>query len=254
MALNIQEINGSDGLPQSRKTTNSNFSVLKNAVEALNGIVNTENGSISGVYSVSVSNSALSLLSIILNVANSATIAGSLSVGTENNATGISVLGTGSVTITNGNLTLGAGNITLSNNSSTLDLGGTLIVNGMDCRPGISNAFSNNVDASVNATIDVTGRKYLVVTNPTTGSVNTALTSPLTTNGQIIDIVLYNTDNAHGSVKIGGVKTFGQTNTTNVELKKSGDSIRVVFEGNSWYLIGAMSVSLLTGANSIVLS
>jgi len=254
MALNIQEINGSDGLPQSRRTTNSNFSVLKNAVEALNGIVNTDNGSITGVSSASISNSALSILQSVLSIGNSASIAGSLSIGTENNATGITVLGTGGVTLTNGNLTLGAGSITLSNTTSSLVLGGSLVVNGIDCKPGISSAFSNNVDASITATVDVTGRKYLVVTNPTTGSVNTALTGTTLTNGQVLDIVLYNIDVTHGSVKIGGVKTFGQTNTTNVELKKSGDSIRVVYEGSSWYLISAMSTSLLTGVNSIVLS
>lgn len=258
MALNIQVLQGSDGVSSSRSTINQNFSTLKTASESLLNLLNTDNATLSGLSSITVENVAVSLGTSVLGIGNSATIQGSLYIGTESQATSISLLGTGGLTITNGGLTLGNGNINVNLSTAGISSAGYLNVSGEDRKPGITNGFSNAIDTNITTpvAIVVTSLKYLVVKNTNTSLKSTSLATG--TAGQILDIILTDDISGNGGVEftnIISIKAGSASVTTNkVVLTHSGDSIRVVYEGGNWYLLNAMPISLLTGTNSVSIS
>lgn len=254
MALNIQVIQGSDGVAASRLTINNNFSVLKGAASALLSFLNTDTGALSGLSSASISNTAVSLSTSVLGVGNSALIAGNLSLGTEGQSTGLTVLGTGGVNITNGDATLGNGNLSLNSTSNGLSVKGFIKNEGEIRNIGVVASFTAPKDLNVDISpIQVSGLKYVVLKNSNTTQSKTT-TIAAGTQGQILDIVLYNSSNTYREVGITNVVVKGSTDTTTVGLSQSGDRITVVYEGNTWYLLTATPISLLTSSNSITIS
>lgn len=236
MAVSITTIQGSDNVGLSRLTINANFAALKAASDSVTALLDPTTSTISGIKSVQIDNAASALSSAILSVSKGASILGNLTLGTIGASTSVSIRGTGGVSITEGSLSVSLGNITLSSSSSVLSVGGAISMVGEKRIPGIATAFTNTVSLTASSTaVPVTGLKYVVITNGSTASTAVAgLTASLNAGSAGQEIEVYHTKGASGPVLISTSNFAGLTG--GISLSETGDKIRCVYEGSSWYL------------------
>jgi hypothetical protein len=238
MAVPITTIQGSDNVALSRLTINANFSALKAASDAVTALLNPSTFTLSGVKSVQIDDSAAALSSSILSVSKGASILGNLTLGTLASPTSVLVNGTGGVTLAEASLNVTLGNVTISAAGSLLNLGGAININGEFRSPGISTAESNMIGLTSSTTysINPTGyNKYVFLSNGSTASIAVpGLTASLGVGatGQVVE--LYHVKGPSGSVYIDTTNFVGLTGP--ITMTETGDKIKCIYEGGSWYL------------------
>lgn len=252
MAVSIQTLLGSENVGLSRLTLNANFAALKAASDAVTALLDPTTLTLSGIKSVTIDNSALGLSSAILSVSKGALILGDLTLGTIGASTSVAIRGNGGINISEGSLTIGVGNLSLS--SSSLLTSGNVSIVGEKRAPGLAAAFAATIgltnDAAVTA-LSVSTLKYIIISNGGTGaSALAGLEASLVSGSSGQELELYHTLGASaGPVKIATSNFAGLTGS--IILTATGDKIKCIYEGTSWYLWdyttgtpGATSISI----------
>ena len=250
MSISITTIQPQDSIAASRLTLNSNFSSLKTGIDAVQTLLNPADYTLSGVKSITVTNSALPLSSSVLQVGKGASIYGDVIMGTTGASTSVVINGNNGVSITQSTLTLGLGNLVMSSTSTAI-LNGNLSV-GKEVRlPGANTAFSTVVGLTQTTPISVTDKKYLVITNGSTAS-TVGLTATLLTGsaGQVLEI--FHIKGPSGPVQIDATNFYGLTGS--VTLTQTGDTLKVVFDGTNWYMWNYSASSFATAGGATVSS
>lgn len=243
-------MSGSDNVGLSRLIINRNFSAIKAVVDALTDLLNPDTLSLSGIKSLTVENTAVTLSDSILNIGKGATILGDVKIGTPGSSlSGLTLRGTAGMNITEGSLTVTLGNVTLDAVTSLLNAKGHVSFGKEIRMPGISSAFSSYVGltntSSVTA-VSPAGMKYLVISNiGSTESVAMSL-DPGTT-GQVVEIY-HALGTAGGPVSI-DVSSGWAGVTGSIEFTETGDKIKCVYESSSWYLWDFTPNSAMSGSS-----
>jgi hypothetical protein len=237
MAVSIQTMLGSENVGLSRLTINTNFAALKAASDAVTALLDPTTLSLSGIKSVQIDNSALSLSSAILSVSKGASILGDLVLGTTTASTSVAIRGNGGVNISEGSLTIGVGNLSLS--STSLLTSGNVSIVGEKRAPGLVAAFAATIGLTNDAattSIPVSTLKYIIISNGGTGaSALAGLQASLVSGSSGQELELFHTLGASaGPVKIATSNFAGLTGS--IILTATGDKIKCIYEGTSWYL------------------
>lgn len=244
MAITITTIQPQDSLAASRLTLNSNFATIKAGVDSLQSLLDPTTYVLTGVKSATINNAAVSFTTSIFQVGKGSSLLGNVIMGTVGATTSVSIRGTGGVVLTQSSLTLTSGNLVLTSATSTATLGGNLSI-GKELRtPGISTAFSAKVGLTAGTTISTAGLKFLVVGNSGPTGPHVATLSAGNT-GQVLEI--YHSLGASATtVQISTSNFYGLTG--GILLTKTGDTLRCIYEGTSWYLMNYSPASF--GATS----
>jgi hypothetical protein len=188
-----------------------------------------------------------------LAVSKGASILGVVTLGTIGASTSVLINGNGGVALSEANLTIALGNFDLQSATSLADLGGHLNLDGELRLPGVSTAFASSIGltSATPYAIPVSSKKYLVVTNGATNSAAPfGLTASLQTGsaGQVVE--LYHVAGASGPVRLSTTNFYGLTGS--VILRATGDRIKCVYQGSSWYLWDFTSGATALGATSSI--
>ena len=246
MAVPITTILGSDNVALSRLTINANFAALKAASDALTALLNPTSFSISGIKSIQVDDSASALSSSIFSVSKGATILGNVTLGTVGSPTSVLLNGSGGFTLSEASINLTLGSLSLNSVSSLMTLQGGISLAGSFRSPGISNAQSNQIGLTSSTTFTISPvayNKYIFVTNGSTASIAPyGLTAALGTGatGQVVEI--FHVKGPSGSVHIDTTNFTGLSGPIN--LSETGDKIKCIHEGGSWYLWDVQPVAI----------
>lgn len=249
MAVTITTIQPQDSIASSRLTLNSNFSALKAGIDAVQLLINPSNSVLSGVKSANINDSAQSLLTTIFTVGKGSALLGNVIMGTVGASTSVLMNGNGGLTINQPNVTISTGNLTLSSTSSVATFGHVSVATEMRM-PGSATAFASiiGLTSSTTTTINVTDRKYIVLRNDSSSA---GLTASLSTGnlGQVVEIFHILGASAF-PVNIDALNFSGLTG--GIQMKKTGDTLKCVYDGAAWYLwnYSAASFAGATGATS----
>jgi hypothetical protein len=246
MAVTVTTIQPQDSLASSRITLNSNFASLKAGIDSVQVLLDPSTFILQGVKSATINDSAVPFSTSVFQVGKGSSLLGNVIMGTVGASTSVLVNGTGGVTFAQASLTVTSGNVTLSGSSSVASLGGHLKVTNELRLPGVANAFSTLVGLTANASVNVANLKYLVVKNSSNTS---GLTASLTagTPGQVLEI--FHVLGASGfPVYVNTSNFYGLTGS--ITMKKTGDTLKCVFDGTSWYLWNYSSASFATGGTT----
>jgi hypothetical protein len=234
MAVTITTIQPQDSIASSRLTLNSNFSALKAGIDAVQLLINPTTSVLSGVKSATINDNASSLSTTIFQVGKGSALLGNVILGTVGASTSVLLNGNGGVTINQPTVNVSTGNLTLSSASSLADFKGNVSV-GTELRlPGSATAFASiiGLTSSVTTTITVTDKKYIVVRNDSSSAGLTASLSAGTL-GQVVEIFHILGPSSH-PVNIDALNFSGLTG--GIQMKKTGDTLKCVFDGAAWYL------------------
>ena len=112
--------------------------------------------------------------------------------------------------------------------------------------PGIANAFSGMIGLTAAYTVNVTGLKYVVLSNA--GVTGPHIASLSAGNlGQVLEI--FHQIGASGyPVNISTTNFAGLTG--NVSLTKTADTLKCVYDGTAWYLMNYSPSSFATGGTT----
>jgi hypothetical protein len=244
MPVSITTIQPQDSIAGSRLTINSNFGALKAAVDSVTNLLDPSTYILSGVKSATIDNSAVSFTNTIFSVGKGSSLLGNVIMGTIGLGTSVLINGTGGVTLSEASLTLTIGNITLSDASSLLSAGGHLSLSNELRLPGVSTAFSNLTVLSSTTTtnIPVANLKYLVIKNDDQAQGLTASLS-IGTPGQVLEIYHILGASAY-PVYLDVTNFYGLTGQ--IELTQTGDTLKCVYDGASWYLWNYSASSFAT--------
>jgi len=237
MAVSIQLLSGSDNVGLSRPIINANFSALKAAADASAALLNPSTSVLSGIKSVQVDNTALSLSSTILSISKSATVLGNMTLGTISASTNLTINGTGGVSISEGSLQLTTGNVTLAGISSLLTINGGINIVGEKRAPGLATAFLNTIGLTSTTTVNIvpSGLKYVIITNGATSSDAVfGLTASLSAGTVGQEVEIYHVAGPSGPTRIDASNFYGLSGS--IVMTKTGDKIKCIYEGSSWYL------------------
>lgn len=250
MSVTITTISGSDSISASRLIQNQNFSVLKNAIEAIQLYMDSTNATISGIKSLTISNSSVSYSSNILNVGKGSALLGNVTMGTSGAATSVTVNGTGGFVINQSSLKILLGSLYCNGSiyvGMTASSGDGNLGVYKECRmPGLSTAYSGISGMTASTTYSVSTLKYLVLRNDSTTSSQTATLSNGST-GQVLEIVHALGASAY-PVLISTSNFYGLTGS--ISLTKTGDSLKCIYDGTSWYMMNYSPVSFATGGTT----
>lgn len=237
MSVPITIMAGSDNVGLSRLTINTNFAALKAASDAVTALLNPTTLVLSGIKAVTIADSGLGLSASILNVANGASILGNVILGST--ASSVRFRGAGGISIEElgNNLTIAQADLDMQSATSLADFGGHLNLDGELRLPGVSTAFASQVGLTSTDTtsVPVSALKYMVITNGATSAAATyGLTASLQAGsaGQVLE--LYHAQGASGPVRISTTNFYGLTGA--VVLTQTGDRLKCIYNGSSWYL------------------
>jgi hypothetical protein len=248
MAVTITTIQPQDSIASSRLTLNSNFSALKAGVDSLQVLLDPSTSILAGVKSATINDNAVSSSTTIFQVGKGSSLLGNVIMGTVGASTSVLINGNGGVTVAQSSVTLTLGNLTLSSGTSLASFGGHLSVTNENRLPGSANAFASIIGLtnSSGTALTVTDKKYIVLRND---SISTGLTASLNagTAGQVIEI--YHILGASGyPVNVDALNFYGLTG--GIGLAKTGDTLKCVYDGASWYLWNYSPSSFATGGTS----
>lgn len=248
MSVTITTIQPQDSIASSRLTLNSNFAALKAGVESVQVLLDPTTAILSGVKSATINDSAVNSSTSIFNVGKGASLLGNVIMGTTGASTSVLINGNGGVTVAQASVTLTTGSLTLSGASSLGSFGGHLSVTKELRLPGVATAFSGVVGLtnSTPTTVVVADRKYMVVRND---SIVAGLTASLNTGaaGQVLEIFHILGPSAF-PVYIDTTNFYGLTG--GISLTQTGDTLKCVYDGSSWYLWNFSPASIGTNSGS----
>ena len=250
MAITVTTIQPQDSIAASRLTLNSNFSALKSGIDAVQLLLNPSTSVLSGVKSAIINDNAVPSSTSIFQVGKGSSLLGDVTMGTTGASTSVLVNGNGGFSIVQSSLTLGAGNLTLSGVSSIGSFAGHLSIAKELRLPGVSTAFSAVAGLTANATITTADLKYLVIRND---SISGGLTATLSAGnaGQVLEIF-------HIRGASGFPINFNATNfsglTGSITMTQTGDTLKCIYDGASWYLWNYSAASFATSGGATVSS
>jgi hypothetical protein len=232
MAVTITTIQPQDSIASSRLTLNSNFSSLKAGIDAVQLLLDPTTSVLSGVKSAIINDNAVALSSTIFQVGKGSSLLGNVIMGTIGASTSVLMNGNGGVTINQPNVVITSGNLSLNGTTSLASFAGHVSVAKEVRLPGSATAFASiiGLTSSVTTTVLVTDKKYIVLRND---SISAGLTASLSAGnlGQVVEIF-----HVRGTfpVAIDALNFSGLTGGIN--LTKTGDTLKCVYDGASWYL------------------
>ena len=250
MAVSITTLQATDSLASSRLTLNSNFSVLKAGVDAVQLLLDPTTSILSGVKSATINDAAVSLSTTIFQVGKGSSLLGNVIMGSTGASTSVLINGNGGVVIDKSSLGINIGNLTVSSSTSVSSFGGSLSVTNENRLPGIAVAFSAIIGLTSASAVAVADKKYIVLRND---SITAGMTASLNsgTNGQTLKIL--HVLGASGVPVYVNASNFSGL-TGSVTLQKTGDSIDIVYDGASWFLLSYSAASFGSTAGATVSS
>lgn len=234
MSVSITTIQPQDALSSSRLTLNSNFAALKAGVDALQVLLDPTTLILQGVRSAIINDNAVPYSTSIFQVGKGSSLLGNVIMGTVGATTSVLIHGTSGVTIDQSSLNITLGNLSLASASSLGSFGGHLSISKELRLPGIANAFSGLVGITNSQTIAVADLKYLVIQNNSLVGGQTASLSA-GTSGQVLEIFHQIGESAF-PVLINASNFSGLTGS--ISLTLTADTLRCVYDGAAWYLLG----------------
>lgn len=248
MSVTVTVIQPQDSIASSRLTLNSNFSAIKAGVDSLQVLLDPATFILSGVKSATINDNAVALSTVIFQVGKASSLLGNVTMGTTGATTSVLVNGIGGFTIDKSSLYLTTGSLYLVDGASLASFGGSLSVVKENRLPGSSNAFASIIGLtnSVSTAITVTDLKYIVLRNDDIAS---GLTASLNTGnaGQVIEIYHILGPSAF-PVYIDAINFTGLTGA--ITLTATGDTVKCVYDGSSWYLWNYSPSSLATAGGA----
>ena len=234
MAVTITTIQPQDSIAGSRLTLNSNFAALKAGIDVVQVLIDPTTSILSGVKSATINDNSVAFSTSIFQVGKGSSLLGNVIMGTTGASTSVLINGNGGVTVDQSSVTLTTGSLTLSSATSLATFGGHISVAKENRQPGVATAFSSMISltSSTTTALLVTDKKYIVVSNT---SPSAGLTASLNsgTPGQVIEI--YHIMGASGyPVYLDTLNFYGLTG--GISLTKTGDSLKCVYDGASWYM------------------
>ena len=249
MSVSITAIQAADSIAGSRLTLNSNFASIATEINNIEYLINPSTAAISGILSLSVSNSGVNYATSVLNVGQAATILGNLFIGATSNPTSVSILGSGNVTLSQASLVMSNGSVIVGSTSSASSFSGNVTISGELCLPGSANAFSNMISlTAASASINVSGLKYLVVSN-SSGSAGLTASLSSADAGQVLEI--FHVKGPSGYPVIINATNFNGL-TGGIILTESGDTLKCLYDGTKWYLWSYSAMSFAGGPKTFL--
>lgn len=248
MSVTITTIQPQDSIASSRLTINSNFSALKAGIDASHLLLDPTTSILSGVKSVIINDNAVPSSTSILFVGKGSSLLGNVIMGTTGQPTSVLVNGDGGFTIVKSSLNLGDGNLNLTNGNA--NFGGSINVEKELRMPGIATAFSS-AGLTQTSTLNITDKKYLVVSNNATTGTGVTAQLPAGTTGQVLEIFHVKGSNGYPVWIIPSSNNFyGLTGP--ITMSETGDTLRLVYDGTLWYLLSysPASFGLASGPTS----
>jgi hypothetical protein len=235
MAVTITTIQPQDSIASSRLTLNSNFAALKAGVDSLQVLLDPSTSILSGVKSATINDNAVSSSTTIFQVGKGSALLGNVIMGTTGASTSILINGNGGVTVDQSSITLTTGNLTLSSATSLASMGGHISVAKENRQPGVAAAFAAIIGLTSSSTtaVPVTDKKYIVLRNDGIVAGLTASLNSGSAAGQVIEIYHILGPSAY-PVYIDTLNVYGLTG--GITLSRTGDTLKCVWEGASWYL------------------
>lgn len=250
MSVTITTIQPQDSIASSRLTLNSNFSALKAGVDAVHLLLNPTTAILSGVKSVVINDNAVSSSTSILQVGKGSSLLGNVIMGTTGASTSVLVNGNGGFTIVQSSVTMGIGNLTLQSATSLANFGGHVSTAMENRQPGLATAFSGIISLTGATGINVAGLKYVVLKND---SILSGMTASLSAGsaGQVLEI--FHTLGASAyPILIDTTNFYGLTGP--IAMTYSNDTLKAVYDGVSWYLLGYNAASFATSVGATLSS
>jgi hypothetical protein len=245
MSVTITTIQPQDSLASSRITLNSNFSALKNGVDALQVFLDPTTAILTGIKSITVNDNAVPFSNSIFQVGKGSSLLGNVIMGTTGASTSVLVNGTGGITVDQSTITLNNGNIILSGASSLMSVSNANISKEVRL-PGLATAFSSMIGLTSAYSVNVTDLKYVVISNAgITGPHVASLSSGNL--GQVLEI--FHQIGASGyPVWISATNFSGLTGS--IVLTATADTLKCVYDGVAWYLMNYSPSSFATGGTT----
>ena len=245
MAITVTTIQPQDSISGSRLVLNSNFNTVANEINTLENFINPSTAVISGVKSLTVDNSTVSITSPIFTVTKGSSLLGSVVIGTSGAATSVTVNGTGGMNIIQSPLTISGGDFNLSSPSNSANISGNLSVSGELRLPGSAQAFSSIIGLTASKTLTIAGLQYIVLTNASSGGLTASLPAGSSA-GQVLEIY-------HKLGTAGNGVTLNTSNfnglTGGIQLTQTGDTLKCVYDGSTWYMWNYNPSSLATASH-----
>lgn len=252
MSVTITTIQAQDSVASSRLTINSNFGALKAGIDSVQLLLDPSTSILTGVKSATINDSAVPSSTTIFQVGKGSSLLGNVIMGTTGASTSVLVNGNGGFTIDASSMTLTNGNLTLSGSSSLLSIAGHLSLSKELRLPGIAAAYSAIVGltSSSATTLTVTDKKYVIIRNDGTSA---GLTASLSSGnlGQVLEIAHILGASGY-PVYISASNFTGLTGS--ITLNQTGDSIRCVYDGTTWYMLNYSAASFATAGGATVSS
>jgi hypothetical protein len=250
MSVTITTIQPQDSIASSRLTLNSNFSALKAGIDAVQVLLDPTTSVLSGVKSATINDSAVSSSTTIFQVGKGSALLGNVIMGTVGATSSVLVNGNGGFTLDQASMTLTNGNLTMSGSTSLASLAGHFSLANELRLPGVATAFSSviGLSSSTATNVSVTNKKYMIIRND---GIVSGLTASLSsgTSGQVLEIFHILGPSAF-PVYIDTTNFYGLTG--GISMSKTGDTVKCVYDGSSWYMwnYSAASFGATAGATA----